>query len=84
MQPPQLLVFTQSRPFEPFHIFASDGRRVLVQHPEMVLVNKFAQTLWLFHSQGQIEVFDTDHITGLKTIDAVNPDQFAGSQLKEV
>ena len=83
MQASQLLVYTQSRPFEPFRIFVADGRRIDVLHPEMTMVAKYAMTLWLFHPRGELEVLDAGHITGLRTMHAVDPEQFAASQIEE-
>jgi len=83
MQPAHILVYTRSRPFEPFRIYVADGRSIDVSHPEMVMVAKFAAAIWLFYVRGDVEAIDADLITGMKTLGPVNPAQFAGSQIEE-
>lgn len=76
MQPEHLIVFAHSRPFERFRIFIADGRSIDVEHPENVLVGTHGLGLWLFHSEGQVEALAGETITGLQTLDPVDPHTF--------
>ena len=83
MQAPQLILFAESQPFEPFRVFVADGRRIDVRHPEMTLVGLYAMSHWVFYRNGEVEVIDADQITALKTLGPVDPEAFAGSQIEQ-
>jgi len=76
LQPPELVIFGDSRPFEPFRIYVSDGRQIDVLHPEMVMVANHGEGLWLFYEAGEVEVVAADGITSLRTLHAINPHNF--------
>lgn len=76
MQSSQLTIFTNSRPFEAFRIFISDGRQLDVTHPEMLTIAEFAVAIWVFHAGGEIELIDGALITAMKTLGPVDPVTF--------
>jgi hypothetical protein len=79
MQSHALVLFANSRPFEPFRIFVADGRKIDVRHPETVMISKHVLGVWILHTGGEVEVIEADLITGLKTLHGVNPENFMGS-----
>jgi hypothetical protein len=79
MQAAEVLLFTESRPFEPFRIYVADGRQIEARHPEVVTAGKYALTLWVLHDGGEIEAVDAELVTSLKTLGKVDPAEFMGS-----
>ena len=79
MQETYLIHYADSRPFEPFRIFMTEGRTIDVMHPEMAMITTHALALWLFHDHGQIEILDGQHITSLRTLGPADRDSFIGS-----
>lgn len=65
-----MLRFLENLPFEPFSVFASDGREIRIMHPEMAAAGRGVMTLNIFHEEGQVEVVDLSFITSLRTVRA--------------
>ena len=76
MKESHVIAFAPSRPFEPFYIFLTDGRRIEFKHPESVIIAEYAAFVWIFHPTQEIEVIDVAMITSLKTIGAVDPSNY--------
>ncbi len=61
----QLRRFHQAKPFQPFIIHLADGRRIAVDHPEMMAYKPNERTFAVW-SGGAYEVADLLLVTSLK------------------
>ena len=71
-----VIAFCLSRPFEPFYIFLTDGRKIEVGHPEAISIAEYVAFVWIFYPTQQVEVIDVEKITSLKSVGAVNPSNY--------
>ena len=62
----QLRKVHQARPFQPFDLHLADGRRILVKHPELLLVNPPGRTIGVGVPDGTIEIVDILLVTSHK------------------
>ncbi len=53
-------------PFVPYSLFLTDGREILVSHPEVIAIEPEAATLFIEHSTRFGEVIDLRLIVSLK------------------
>jgi hypothetical protein len=83
MRASEVLLFTESRPFEPFRVYVADGRQLEARHPEMVMAGLHALVLWVLHESGEVEVVDAELVTSLKTLGRVDPREFMGPANRE-
>lgn len=67
MHPSHLLPWITSRRFEPFVVFLDDGRHVSVAQAESVMLPLDPTAVYLFHSDGEVEVIDVAHITAIRS-----------------
>lgn len=56
------------RPFVPFELRLSDGRTIVVRHPDMLVLNPGGTTASTFLGFEQLTVIPLDRVTALETI----------------
>jgi hypothetical protein len=56
----------RATPFLPFEIHMADGRKVSVDHPEVMAINPSGRTIIVYHNDGTFEVIDLLLVTTLK------------------
>ena len=54
----------RKKPFRPFSIFMSDGRKFEIAHPEMIATESIGRTVVIYSSQQQ-HLLDLLHITDI-------------------
>ncbi len=59
-----ILTFARATPYRPFSIHLSDGREVKAAHPDSMFVSR-GGTLFHESDDGEITIFDLDHITSI-------------------
>lgn len=62
----QLRKMHRAQPFRPFEIHLTDGRSLLVLHPEFLAINPPGRTLAVAVEDGTIEIVDLLLVTSLK------------------
>jgi hypothetical protein len=62
----QLRRMHQTRPFHPFDIHLADGRRLPVDHPELLAMTPPGRTIGVGLDDGTIEIVDLLLVTSLK------------------
>ena len=72
----QLPPFLMARPFRPFVVRLSDGRRFEVSHPESASVYLGGLGFWVVLPSGQLEFVEGDAVTSLHSADIVDPSEF--------
>ena len=70
MNPDDLILFHDKRPFRPFAIHLSDGRSLPVHHPEFLARSPDMNTLVYWHDGARIETVDSEHVTSLEQMPA--------------
>jgi hypothetical protein len=58
-------------PFQPFDIHLSDGRSLIVRHPEMLSISSRNRTAVVYGSDDSWEVIDVDLVTSVRIPAAV-------------
>jgi len=76
MELPPLLNFLFARPFLPFDVMLTDGRRIPVTHPESVTVYLGGLGIWLMLPSGQMEFIEGYAVTSIRSAGIVNPSDF--------
>lgn len=54
-------------PFEPFLISLADGRSVVVDQPETIMLAEVASSVYVFRPNGQVETLAIGHITSVRS-----------------
>lgn len=62
----QLRRVHQARPFQPFDIHLADGRRLPVNHPELLAIAPPGRTIGVGLKDGTIEIVDLLLVTSIK------------------
>lgn len=62
----QLRRMHQAQPFQPFDIHLADGRRLPVDHPELLAITPPGRTIGVGLADGTIEIVDLLLVTSLK------------------
>jgi hypothetical protein len=75
MSPEELLLVLRERPFQPFRIRLTDGRKVDVPHPEMVLPGRRSITIGLPASGDPEPLYDRKITVDLIHIVSLEPIQ---------
>ena len=65
-----VLRFLLNQPFEPYVLFLVDGRTILVNHPEIATVGRFALSLRVVDESGRPELIDVGLIVSMKTVES--------------
>lgn len=67
MQLEPFLNFVMRRPFRPFRVHLSDGRRITVRHPESVTVYVGGLGFWHLLPSGRLEFIEGDAMTSVRS-----------------
>jgi len=62
----ELRKFHQAQPFQPFDIYIADGRKVQVDHSELLAVSPSGRTLAVYDESDAAEIIDLLLVTSLK------------------
>lgn len=66
----QLLRLLMERPFTPFVIRLEGGYEIVVPHHEFATFEPGLLVAIVYDKEGRVEVFETDRIVSLKTLEA--------------
>ncbi len=58
MPPEELLQKLQTRPFEPFRIYLTDGTSYDIRHPELVMVGRRAAIVGVTERERRLPLYD--------------------------
>jgi hypothetical protein len=76
MNDEHLTRFFSQRPFEPFTMYLSDGRSLLVKHPEQASIGMYAASVVYSHLDDSIEFIDATHIVTFRTLLPADPHSY--------
>jgi len=69
----ELKKFHQAQPFHPFDIFIADGRKIRVEHPELLAISPSGRTLAVYDNSDAAEIVDLLLVTSLKRANGKHP-----------
>ncbi|HEY2584169.1 MAG TPA: hypothetical protein VGI81_00220 [Tepidisphaeraceae bacterium] len=71
-----LSLFFMRFPFQPIRLFLVDGRMFDIMQPDFAGAADAGSGVWVFYESGEIELIDGSLISSIRTIGAVDLDDF--------